>query len=541
MSYTKHFNTKKTLQTQPVPGRNQIKNNAGGYGFQITPQQQLLRFLILGSEGGSYYVGEQKLTVENANNVLTCIKEDGLNTVQTSVDVSVSGRAAKNDPALFALALCVSFGDATTKAAGYNAIHKVARIGTHLFTFMQYVKDLRGFSRGLRRGINQFYLGRTNDQLALQLVKYRQRNGWTHRDVLRLTHPVATNQTQNDLFSFATGHTPTVDGVRLIEGFQLAQTENNIVKLIQIITDYKLPREAIPTEHLNNPAVQAALVPHMPITATMRNLANFTRSGLVSSNFDETTKLIQSKLTNQEAIVKGRLHPFNVLNALATYQSGGFGRYGRSQGATYNPVQGIVDALDDAFYMSFDAVEPANKNTLLAIDVSGSMSSPIMNSNISCGAGAAAMAMSTVRSEPYTETLYFSSENSRGWMSRSNSLGRLSISKKMRLDSVLGEMSNRNWGGTDCALPMIHAKNNKLDIDTFVIYTDNDTWAGNIHPYQALNDYRQSSGRDAKLVVVGMIASNFTIADPNDAGMLDVVGFDSSAPGIISNFSAGKL
>jgi 60 kDa SS-A/Ro ribonucleoprotein len=57
-----------------------------------------------------------------------------------------------------------------------------------------------------------------------------------------------------------------------------------------------------------------------------------------------------------------------------------------------------------------------------------------------------------------------------------------------------------------------------------------------IHPYQALNDYRQKSGRPAKLIVVGMTSNGFTIADPDDVGMLDVVGFDLSVPNVIADF-----
>jgi len=36
--------------------------------------------------------------------------------------------------------------------------------------------------------------------------------------------------------------------------------------------------------------------------------------------------------------------------------------------------------------------------------------------------------------------------------------------------------------------------------------------------------------------VVGMEANDFTIADPDDAGMLDVVGFDTAAPSVMSDF-----
>ena len=41
---------------------------------------------------------------------------------------------------------------------------------------------------------------------------------------------------------------------------------------------------------------------------------------------------------------------------------------------------------------------------------------------------------------------------------------------------------------------------------------------------------------DAKAVVVGMTSNGFTIADPNDRGMLDVVGFDTTAPSVIADF-----
>jgi 60 kDa SS-A/Ro ribonucleoprotein len=36
-----------------------------------------------------------------------------------------------------------------------------------------------------------------------------------------------------------------------------------------------------------------------------------------------------------------------------------------------------------------------------------------------------------------------------------------------------------------------------------------------------------------------MTSTGFTIADPTDAGMLDVVGFDSAAPAIMADFARG--
>jgi len=71
---------------------------------------------------------------------------------------------------------------------------------------------------------------------------------------------------------------------------------------------------------------------------------------------------------------------------------------------------------------------------------------------------------------------------------------------------------------------------------TFVTYTDSETWAGNIHPAQALRQYRDESVGDAKAVVVGKNSNGFTLADPKHRGRLDVVGFDTSVPAVIADF-----
>jgi 60 kDa SS-A/Ro ribonucleoprotein len=100
------------------------------------------------------------------------------------------------------------------------------------------------------------------------------------------------------------------------------------------------------------------------------------------------------------------------------------------------------------------------------------------------------------------------------------------------------QISHLPFGGTDCALPMVEALKHRWAVDTFVVYTDSETWAGSIHPAQALREYRERMGIAAKLVVVAMASNGFTIADPDDAGMLDVVGFDTATPQVIGDFVA---
>jgi 60 kDa SS-A/Ro ribonucleoprotein len=88
---------------------------------------------------------------------------------------------------------------------------------------------------------------------------------------------------------------------------------------------------------------------------------------------------------------------------------------------------------------------------------------------------------------------------------------------------------------------MVWAAKNKAEFDTFVVYTDNETWAGTVHPYVALREYRDLTGIDARLVVVGMTANDVTIANPTDPGMLDVAGFDASVPNLIADFSRRSI
>jgi 60 kDa SS-A/Ro ribonucleoprotein len=145
--------------------------------------------------------------------------------------------------------------------------------------------------------------------------------------------------------------------------------------------------------------------------------------------------------------------------------------------------------------------------------------------------GAAAMALVTAAVEPDHHILGFSHD-----------LVPINISPRQRLDDVIRTIYSIPMGGTDCALPMLWASRMQVraEVDLFSVYTDSETWAGTIHPAQALTEYRQRSGINAKLAVVGMVSNEFSIADPADPGMLDVVGFDTATPQVLSEFAAAE-
>ena len=191
--------TRATPQHEKVLGSDQVRNSAGGFAWKVTDWQRLDRFLVLGAEGGTFYIGERALTLENAQALLRVIEVDGARVVRRIVEISDAGRAPKNDPALFALALASAKGDPATRKAALEALQTVARTGTHLLHFVQYVESFRGWGRGLRTAVQAWY-AQPVEKLAYQAVKYRQRDGWAQRDLLRLSHPKAADEQHQALY-----------------------------------------------------------------------------------------------------------------------------------------------------------------------------------------------------------------------------------------------------------------------------------------------------------------------------------------------------
>jgi 60 kDa SS-A/Ro ribonucleoprotein len=238
----------------------------------------------------------------------------------------------------------------------------------------------------------------------------------------------------------------------------------------------------------------------------------------------EGTKMAIAKLQDVEALKRGRVHPITILQAMKQYSAG----RGEKGSLVWSANQQIVQALDDAFYAAFDSAEKTDENYLVGCDISGSMTGAPVNGspNLMAAEVAAVMAMAIVRNQPNYHLVGFK-----------HNLEELKIGPKMRLDAALNTMRAMHWSGgsTDCAKTFEYAKQRQIDVDKFVIITDNETYAGTQAPVQALRKYRESVGKFARSIVIGTSVSQFTIADPKDGGMLDIAGFDSSAPTIIAN------
>jgi 60 kDa SS-A/Ro ribonucleoprotein len=512
--------TRSTPQTRAADPR-QALNAAGGYTFQVDDEARLRRFLLLGTDGGTYYAGAEDHTMKNFDVLVRMADTDPRRLVDIIVDISTRGAAPKQNPALFALAYASAYGD-----PGYalSKLPEVARTGTHLFLFAGYVEQFRGWGRGLRRAIAGWYTGKTPDELAYQAVKYRNRNGWTHRDLLRLSHPTTSDDSLRSVFQWIITNTAGDTAPALIGTFLAAQEPGADVPAL-IRRGDGLSWEMLPDTALADPKVWDALLERgIPQTALLRQLPRLTRLGLLPQ-VGGWTSSVAARIADPERLRRARVHPLNVLVAQRTYASGVSLR-GSSE---WRPTRIIVDALDAAFYAAYGAVEPAMKRTLIGLDISGSMGfSTIGGLPLTPREASAAMALVTMATEPDSAVVGFS-----------NRLIPLSISPRQRLDDVMRDITGLPFGGTDCSLPPRWALKQQLEFDTFMVITDNETWSGLQHPHQALQEYRDKTGIPAKLVVVGTTATECSIANPSDPGMLDIAGFDTAVPQLVADFSRG--
>jgi 60 kDa SS-A/Ro ribonucleoprotein len=219
----------------------QIPNNAGGFVWQISNKEQVIRYLVIGSEGGNFYQTPQQVSSKCASCVLqmTRTPDNFKWLIETIRDVSTSGRAAKQESTLLALATAIVFAPTpAAKTEALNAVNDCVRILTHMYMLIGYIKIFSkaghpslatasatatattattattaatasasasnvvpvaggrnppvtvgsGIGRGIRRVFSEYFYSRTGIEIANLMTKYQNREGWNIKDVLTLIH-----------------------------------------------------------------------------------------------------------------------------------------------------------------------------------------------------------------------------------------------------------------------------------------------------------------------------------------------------------------
>jgi 60 kDa SS-A/Ro ribonucleoprotein len=537
-----------TAPQRQKAAKGQVRNEAGGYVFDIGDEARLHRFLTMGTEGGTFYLNEQELTKENASVVFRAAEQAPQLLVKAIIEISKAGRAPKYKPAIFALAIAASHADDAGRKAALEAVPVVCRTTTQLFLFLDYVQQFRGWGRGLRKAVGAWYDAQDIDKLGTQIVKYRQREGWRHIDALRKASdrgPDRRGAGNRDytstfdadhrlLYNYAAGNgLKARDGGNLpgilpdvVLAYEALKKADTLVEVLKLANVPGVTWEMIPDKWINTAELwHVLLAKGMPQGALIRQLPRLTRAGVLTG---VTLDLVANQLVDADRLKGARIHPMQLLVAARTYAQG------RSErgSSTWTPSYKITEALTDGFYASFGAFTPAGVPTVVGIDCSGSMGwSQVGGLPMTVVEATAAVAMVTAATEPEARFVAF---DNRAWELDG-------VSSRRLLSDVTNYLKSQIAGGTDVSQPILWATHNRVKVDSFQILTDGQTWQGSVHPFKAMETYRNRINPDARLSVVAMAPTNHSVVAPWDDKAIDVSGFDASVPQILADFAGGRL
>src|SRR5690606_35550825 len=100
-----------------------------------------------------------------------------------------------------------------------------------------------------------WYTSHEADDLAYKVVKYRQREGWSHRDLLRLAHPRTADPALRATFDWVVRGSVDDATPALVKGFVAAQAATTPEVWARLVREHRLSWEILPDAALGRPAV----------------------------------------------------------------------------------------------------------------------------------------------------------------------------------------------------------------------------------------------------------------------------------------------
>ncbi|XP_029380416.1 RNA-binding protein RO60 [Echeneis naucrates] len=517
---------------------------AGGCPWEVNDKARLCRFLCYGSEGDIYTARDEgRVTMESAGALLILLQEGrGPEVVEEIKKFTQDGRAVRLGPSFFALALCSQHSELKTRQAAFKALKEVCRHPSHLFSLIQYKKELKEgmkcgiWGRALRKAVSDWYNEQDAMSLAAAVTKCKQREGWSHQDLLRLSHTKPANEAIALISKYVTKGWKEVqvayadkenseEVVKLLSYLEVVEKVKHScdeTEVINLIEEHKLDREQLLTDHLKSKQVWRALLKEMPLQSVLRILGKMTSNKILEPAGLET-QAVCDRIQSETALRKAKIHPFSILLASESYKRGQ-GYQGKTK---WEPDSSILKAMDSAFYKSFMNVEALGKRFVVAVDVSTSLSSVVPGTSVSTAVAAAAITLIFANTEIDTQVLAYSE----------GALVPCRISTDMTLAQATVELVKIPGGNTDCTLPITWATENGKAVDMFIILTNNPLWTFSASPVESLKKHRQISGANSKLVMCGLTSIGHTLADTEDRGLLSICGFDLGAFTVICNLA----
>ncbi len=495
-----------------IPVTNTV-NKAGGRAYDLGAEGSLAQYVVTGTFNQTFYASAN----EQVEKVIELANQCSDEFIAQAAVYGHRVARMKDTPALLANVLA---NRGEKGLALLRAIFPRVISGTKMLrNFCQILRSGKCGRKSFGSAVKRMIVEWLQSQDADNLFKGSVGNDPSLADVIKMVHPKPVNKAQEAFYAWLIGKTYNKRYLSpLLKQFENFKQGKGEVPEV----DFRmLTALSLTTEQWSDIARNASW-------NTLRmNLNTFARHGCY--NDATLVKVLAEKLRDAESVRKSNAFPYQLLT---TYQN------------TEGQIPAALSlALQDALEIATQNVPSLKGETIICIDVSGSMQDAV--TGVRAGSTtktkrvdvAALMASSIMRVNPNATVIPFDT-----------SVKSVYINPRDSVMTNAAKLSIRG-GGTDCSCALRHLNSTKAKADTVIFVSDNESWytpassAGFILYGRAnaktnmVNEWEafRQRNRKAKLICVD-IAPGSTTQAPDSKDILNVGGFSDAVFEVVANF-----
>ncbi|XP_017880741.1 60 kDa SS-A/Ro ribonucleoprotein-like [Ceratina calcarata] len=535
------------------------------------PEVRLSRFLYVGKEYPDYQPGNWFVHNYYLAKNVPSIEELAENTEKQLLPVQIIIKAFETnlvpnpETLVFALAVCCrQMKSESLRHEAYAALNKICASPQHFILFIKFASQIskqkeldaaggskHGWGQGLRKAANNWYLSKTPIELAECVTRYKGRYGWKHKDIVKLSHPVATDPgleiilkyvvhglkeakekgTSNEDRSVA----EVLEYIERVEDFKRCTDE---VRAAGLLETYGLTLDHVPGHLLKSKEVWNALIPSMNLVLLLTNLQRIHNLELLRPNSPTVSKIVD-QFTSTESIAQDKVHPALVLVTIRDYENSGKPltyekrkikeQFEKPLPVPPKPNSKIIDALYKMLNLSFNNVQPTGLRYMVTINMNKVMLETHCwrSGNVNGAEAGCMIALALLRSEKHVTVATF----------KNVGIHTVNIDKTASFGQAMRRLQQMPVGNVNLSKPMAWAahQNNKYDVFVNVvdqIFEKSDT------SEEALQTYKTKLKLpNTKLINCAVCSSSTYRKEKTNKSILLINGFDASVPVVVQAFA----
>jgi len=461
--------------------------NKAGYAAYTRPlKEQYLQTLLTNTMGNTFYSQGQDLIAESS---------------------AIHDQMMKEDPEFAAQAIVYARNEGFMRLQPIYGLVKLSSANVSLFerVFNQVIRipsDLADFltilestgrgqgGRAVKRAVSSF-LNRVSEYWA---IKYNGRGrGFNLADAIATSHPKPKDEKQQAIFQYLLGREANMTLIPQVAAFEKLKSARSEAEKVDAIKEGRLPHEIVTGVGGLTQAVWDAVLKEMPIFALLRNLNTLSRADVLDAN----RQFITEKFANKEVLGKSKILPFRFAKAFKEVSE-----------------PWVRDCMRSATELTFDNLPDLNGRTLIALDISGSMSGDYLETG-------SVFAFAMYKKTKGNSLFYLFNTHA---MDAAPSLH----------DSILTQASRVSArGGTNTGSPISKLLDDGERVDNIIIITDEQQNTGSPF-YTQLAEYRRKVNKDTKAFVVDISPYKGAMVPKSDKNTFYIYGWSDTVLNLIA-------